>query len=430
MPGCYAPGVNRIATLAALALAGCRSTVAPSPVRAESGPTSDAAPATSSSPVATTDAGTPSPLYEVAEGWHGGAELGSRFRLCPVDGAVFACGDVAPVILRDEGFLIDPALAAGLPDDHFVFTMTGRWPDATWLLYASANMGNWSFAVYRWKTNRWVRLLDIPQGSTALYAEVVAWRGGAFARVSDFLDPHRTSMVRLEGTGALLSLAPSPPGTNREECQPGPGLIPGVRLISTANGDLYGSGEVCPPALGAMVERWTHDAKPEVIRVPTRGCDAPDATTVAAGVAALGWCGALVDHDTPFVTVFDGNTWAEVDVPHVKGRALGYARDEGGEWLVAGEYGAPDANQLLRRPPGADWQPVTLPPSLFAVAPKAPGATSPLFEANPKYVAPRDVEIAGGDTWVLGSALSDDGLASDATVVLRTRPVDHVLHEP
>ena len=376
------------------------------------------------------DAGAQSPLYEVAEGWHGSPELGSQFRFCPVDGAVFACGDAAPVVLRDEGFVIDPALATGLPGDHFVYTMTGRWPDATWLLYAAPDMGNWSFAVYRWKTDRWVRVLDVPAGSTALYAQVVAWRGGAFAYVRDFANPHRTSMVRLDGTGALPSMANSPPGTNREGCDPGPGLIPEMRLISTASGNLYGSGAVCPLSLGAGVERWTHGAKPEVLRVPTHGCEAPDVRPLAAGIAACGWCGEAVDHDAPFVTVFDGSTWAEVDVPHVKGRALGYARNEGGEWLVAGEYGAPDANQLLRRLPGADWLPVTLPPSLFAAAPKAPGSMSALFDANPKYVAPKDVEIVGGDTWVFGGALSDDGWAHDATVVLRTRPVDHVLHDP
>ena len=357
--------------------------------------------------------------------------MGSQFLLCPVDGAVFACGGDAPVILRDDGFVADAALATGLPGDRLVYTMTGRWPDAMWLLYAAPDMGNWSFAVYRWKTNRWVRVLDVPAGSTVLYVQVVAWRGGAFAYVSDFLNPHRTSMVRLEGTGALPSLAPSPPGTNREECDPGgPGLIPRVRLISTANGDLYGFGEACPPALRTVVERWTHGAKPEVIRVPIRGCDAPEVTTVGAGIAALGWCGEPDEHHTPFVTVFDGSTWAEVDVPQVKGRALGYARNEGGEWLVAGEHGDPDANQLLRRVPGADWQPVTLPPSLFAAAPIAPGGMSAIFDANPKYVAPKDVVIVGGDTWVFGIALSDDGESHDATVVLRTRPVDHVLHDP
>ncbi len=376
------------------------------------------------------DAGSESPLHLVAEGWEGGPEMGSQFTLCPVDGAVFACGGDRPTILRDEGFVIDPSLAVGLPGDRFVYRMVGRWPEATWLVYASVGMGNWEFAVYRWRATRWVRVLDVPQGSVALGVQTIAWRGGAFARVTDSFDfPSHPRMVRLDGTGPLPAFASSPQGTNRAECRPGIGLLPEARLVSTAGGDLYAFGPACPSSLDPVVERWTQGRQPEVVHVPAHGCSVPDVTPVGAGLAAYGWCGEP-DHETPFVTVFDGASWVEVDPPRMTGRARDYARNDDSEWLIVAGRPGHDDNVLLRRRPGTDWQTVALGPSAFAGRPAGTGVASAIFYEDPRHIEPMSVQTVEGETWVTGRALRADGGLGDAAAVLRMRPVEHVLHGP
>jgi hypothetical protein len=350
------------------------------------------------------------PLHVVAEGWEGGPEVGSQFELCPVEGAVFACGGVAPDILRDEGFVRDPSLAAGLPGDRFVYTMVGHWPDATWLVDASPDSGNRSFAVYRWEAATWVRVLDVPQGSTSLWMQVAAWHGGAFARVRDPDNPGRSSLVRLEG-GPVPSFASSPPGASREKCDQGPGLIPDVALWTATNGDLYGSGRACPPSFDPLVERWTTSTTPEILHIPTHGCSVPGLSAVGAGVAAYGWCGEALH--TPYVTVFDGQSWADVAVPEVAGTADDYARNDEGEWLLVSRPDGNAAGQLMRRRRGAEWEPVTLPASLFY--------------DDPKGVRPERVLTVGSDAWITGHIEHGDG---EAAVVFRTRAVEHVLHHP
>jgi hypothetical protein len=350
------------------------------------------------------------PLHVVAEGWEGGPEIGSQFELCPVEGAVFACGGVSPDILRDQGFVRDPSLATGLPGDRIVYKMVGRWPDATWLVYASPDSGNWSFAVYRWNATQWVRVLDVPQGSTSLWVQVAAWHGGAFARVRDPEHPGRSSLVRLEG-GPVPSFASSPPGASREGCDPGPGLIPDLALWAATNGELYGSGRACPPSLDPLVERWTSGATPEILHIPSHGCSVPGLSATGAGVAAYGWCGE--DPHTPYVIAFDGQTWADVAVPQVPGAADDYARNDEGEWLLVSRPGGSDTDQLMRRRPAGEWEPVTLPASLFY--------------DDPSGVRPQRVQTVGSDAWITGHIEHGD---RDAAVVFRTRAVEHVLHDP
>ena len=347
------------------------------------------------------------PLHVVAEGWEGGPEMGSQFELCPVEGAVFACGGEVPDILRDEGFVHDPSLAAGLPGGRFVYTMVGRWPDATWLIYASPDSGNWSFAVYRWKADRWVRVLDVPQGSVSLWMQIAAWRGGAFARIHDPDNPGRSSLVRLEG-GQVPSFASSPPGASREGCDRGRGLIPDLALWATTNGDLYGSGHACPTSLGPLVERWTSSTTPEILQIPSHGCSVPGLSAISAGVAAYGWCGA-----TPYVTVFDGQAWTDVAVPQVAGAAADYARNDEGEWLLVSRPDSKDGDRLMRRRAGGEWEAITLPASLFY--------------DDPRGVRPERVQTVGSDAWITGRIDRRDG---DAAVVFRTRAVEHVLHDP
>jgi hypothetical protein len=178
-----------------------------------------------------------------------------------------------------------------------------------------------------------------------------------------------------------------------------------------------------------VLERWTRGSKPDVIEVPAHGCSVADVTPVGPGVAAYGYCGET-GHETPFVSAFDGSAWVEVAMPPITAIARSYARNGDGEWLILGARPGHEDDLLLRRKPGADWQPVTLGSSAFAAPPVGRDIASPVYYEDPKHIEPRTVQTVDGETWVTGRTGRVDGDVGEAAVVLRTRPVAHVLHDP
>jgi len=352
--------------------------------------------------------------------------------LCPIEGAVFLCGDVLPVVLREHGFVRDPSLAAGLPGNRLVTAIVGTWPDSAWLVDSYGGVGNWGYTVYRWRETRWIAVLDVPPASVALGVDVVAWHGAVFARVTDIFAEKSQSreplMHRLEGTMVMPAFVSWPRSKKKDGCAAE--LIPEPALVESADGRLYGLGSACDSG-ARLLERWTWGvAKPEVIEVPEPsrdgGCRGSAALALAGGLAVLGSCG----QQRPFVERFDGRTWTEVDMPQVEGQALDYADDENAEWLVSGSAVVTDHNALSRRPHGGTWQPIAIPPISLTEAQRTcfTGATvGAASDAQPPTpVAPIGVAIVGGDTWVEATIGSTDGCGT-AAMLLRTRPVDEPL---
>ena len=327
------------------------------------------------------DTGAASPLELVSEGWEGGPEIGSQFQICPVEGALFACGDRKPAILRPEGFVEDDAIATGLPN-KMVLAMTGRWPEATWLLAADPDLGNWSFGVYRWRPPRWVQVLDVPSGSVGLQATIGTVRGVPYVRIEDSFDPSRRKLMRLDGPGSVPTLprAPAPPKR------------PGCDYLVTAK-------------------------------------------EISTGSAAMGWCGAD-GQPKPFVLVLEGSTWTEVDPPPADGCALDYEIDDAGDWMIVGSSPRTQQRpaQLFPRLRGATWAVVPLPPRTAKAPRPKPPITPYIFEAgpdggqapyaplpDPRPLEPVGVQSVGGDLWVWGFKESDVDPEGNMAVVMRAR---------
>jgi hypothetical protein len=117
-------------------------------------------------------------------------------------------------------------------------------------------------------------------------------------------------------------------------------------------------------------------------------------------------------------------------MPEVRGRALGYAPDERGEWLVVGSDVVTEHNALLHRQVEGTWQAVPMPPSKFA-RPTEKGCEMPGVDPkNPANVSAIDVLAIGPDTWVVGRTARSDGRCGNAGILLRTRPVDEPLRFP
>jgi hypothetical protein len=353
--------------------------------------------------------------------------------LCPIEGAVFLCGDVMPVVLREHGFVRDPSLAAGLPGDRVVSAIAGRWPDSAWLVYAYGGVGNWSYTVYRWRETRWMAVLDVPPASAAQGINVVTWHGAVFARVTDIyaekLESRGPVMHLLEGTMVMPASVPWPRSKKKDGCAAE--LIPEPALAEGADGRLYGLGFACDSGK-RLLERWTWGvAKPEVIEVPEPSrdgeCFGSAAFAPDGGLALLGSCG----QQRPYMERFDGQTWTEVDMPQVEGEALQYLDDGNAEWLVSGSNIVTDHNTLSRRPHGGTWQPVPLPPIALTEAQRdcVMGGTTAGGETDaqpPVPVAPVGVATIGGDTWV-EATIAGTGGCGTAGMILRTRPVDEPL---
>jgi hypothetical protein len=399
----------------------------------------DPAPSTVSTPLAppggsaTAVAAQPvvSPFFVAASGWIGGPELGTSLTLCPVPGALFACGGHVPVMLRDGSFVADPLLETGLRDDGFVERIAGRWPDSAWLVTAFPDVGNWSYHLYRWRSSGWEHALDVPPGHAGLSFQVVAWRGGVFGRIDSGERGAPAKLVRLDGGAPPTFL---PPHAKSKDCLRE--WIESPMLLTNGDGDLFAYGSPCDESDGTIVERWTSDPKkPEVLRVPSRppapgkpplsGCWAFRIIALDHGVAALGRCGGWGEDSRPYLTTFDGHAWTEVVVPEVRGEAVGYARDESAEWLVAAQWGDWILDgQLLRRATGGEWQAVALPPPPEPDAPEGVKLPSGRFDRS--RVFPIDVKTVDGDTWVVGYTGRADRREGSDGVLLRMRPVGSV----
>lgn len=358
----------------------------------------------------------------VADGWLGGSKLGNKLQLCPVEGAVFACGSEKLAVLRDQGFVRDPALEAGLPGGRFIQTIVGKWPESAWLLYSNPGNGNWSFAVYRWKSTRWERALDVPQGMVTLGVQLVAWKGGALARIEES-DPSgakaTAKMVPLDASGPLpdFPLPLASPSTCKSWPQ-------NTRLMSTPSGDLVGVGATCD-GKRALVAHWPSGGKTPTVKDLPACSDgtAPvaDPTPLQTGFGVVGWC-----DNTPYVAVSDGTGWSKVDVTGLVGKAVGYTRNASGEYLVVRE----DAKaRLLLRTTGG-WGNVALPfsksgPDACPTPPFGDPATDP---KEPRRIFPMSVWTVGADTWVTGVTTREDCRDGNAGVVLRSSPVREPFH--
>jgi hypothetical protein len=332
------------------------------------------------------------------------------------------------VIFRDSGFVRDPALARGLRNDGFVKTIVGTWPDSAWLVSANPHEGNWSFNVYRWRLSRWEHVLDVPPGSVGRGFSIGAWRGGVFGRIDDddAAGPPKVKIVRLDGGPPPTFAAPP---RKSQDCYSEWVHVPEV--LATGDGDLFAFGDPCdsPDGLTTILERWLRSAnKPEIFPVLSPGLGSPSrcyASKVVAldrGLAALGSCGNG-EVERPYLARFDGQVWAEISAPEVRGEAVGYTHDASGEWLVTGSnhWSQNKGNTLLRRTAGNEWETITLP--------QRPGARSEGAEVvrgpfDPNRLVPLDVKSVGPDTWVVAYARGVESSERVEGVLLRTRPVE------
>lgn len=384
--------------------------------------------------VSVANAARPPDFHVIAEGWHGGPELGTQLRLCPLEGAVFACGSNKAVILRGDRFVHDPALEAGLPGDRWIYQIVGKWPESAWLLYADPDTGNWSYAVYRWTKSRWVRVLDVPQGSVSLSIQLVPWKNGALVRISD-ADGQGNNLkarwVQLGATGVLPDL-PLPLVTPATCSNP----MQHIRLETAPDGDLIGLTSNCKGDRSYLA-RWRGGSGLPIIMelplCPDGSHPAASSLTVDPVIAASGDCGALPS--TAYVARLDGDTLRAVDISGEKGLAVGYARNSLGEFVLL-EGGTPLLSELpplrLLKRGSAGWEAVPLPLAKFAPAscprpPAGPYDGTP-NASEPSLIIPRGLWSVGADTWIAGYAARTDCRDGDAGVLLRSSPTGEVLH--
>jgi len=372
----------------------------------------------------------PSPDFHViAEGWHGGPELGTQLSLCPLDGAVFACGSNKTVILRGDRFVHDPALEAGLPGDRWITRIVGKWPDSAWLLYADPDTGNWSYAVYRWTKSRWVRVLDVPQGMVGLSVQLVPWKGGALARVTE-PGPELTTRPKMRfvplGTTGALPEIPSALQGSASCTKP----IQHIELKATPTGDLIGLTTSCDYRHSYLARWSTGSGRPVVTELPA----CPDGSNalasrvaIDAGVAAFGSCGV----NTAYLARMVGDSPSIVDTTGLDDRIAAHARNGDAEYVVIGNNSPYHRTRLLKRV-GSQWNEVALPPSRYAPAKceGAPPSESPPDDSNPRRIIPTAVWTVGSDTWISGYAARPDCWGGNAGVLLRSSPTSEVLHLP
>lgn len=123
--------------------------------------------------------GVASPLHvAVTEAVRGDGQMSPWLRVCPVQGAVFLCGESAIYVQRDGVVARDTTLEAGLARDSTgLFTLIavyGRWPDNAWLVATDVSQPPpFETTIYRWTGSRW--RVAVPGHKSMHSFEVVPW---------------------------------------------------------------------------------------------------------------------------------------------------------------------------------------------------------------------------------------------------------------
>ncbi|MBW2453076.1 MAG: hypothetical protein JRI68_01120 [Deltaproteobacteria bacterium] len=355
-------------------LLGCAGQ-APPPERVAEPASASAAPADPAMPAsaaATTPGGEPSAGVASPAGtstgatsapptFHVVASLPGPSRFVPIEGRTFLISD-GPTLVEIVGDRVtsvgDRAAGMEKPFDALgrgeIATLTGRWPNDTWLaLNARQPVGGSSY-LYRWAGDRWAEQKKLERYATGS----TGWATGSSLVLFETTDGSRSELLAVpDGSTSAVPRFTDASGA----CH----LI-GKRLRGFATGELVVQGLPCTSGgRGGVIGYWPAGAVDGVIET------LPDIDGDLFGVAAFaalspneayvaGWSGPDVNHPkAPYLVRFDGSR-AHLEKPPMKGHLVALSLQAGPElWTV--ERTKAGVQKLWRRRADGPWSEVGLP---------------------------------------------------------------------
>ena len=357
-------------------------------------------------------------FFVVAEGLEGMEVDRNELRLCDVNGAVLLC---RPVLIFRNGRFDD------LAEDP-AFDPTGTWPDSLWALRSPRCLHEtppgaawirpdcpFGVEVMRWSSDRWQKagFLEL-QAFRFTPHWIWEWPGGRSIGLASHQILDRKGEPR-DDVDHLSVYGPRPhPALPRRTAAGGPG-VSRVDPIDEREALVF-RHRGSPEQPIDYVERWVDDR-------PVARVDLPKDFFELRSFAWRDITGVIdIQGEPPRGVRFDGQRWADFELPGWGDEARSYDREPNGtEWAVMDsgrkdyEY-SPLETRLYRRRPGDAWRSVALPPPAFPTA------------SGDHTIQPTDVRVTGpGDVWVRGRFRA----GCDRGVVLHSaRPTSVCFLEP